>query len=87
MTREQPTDDRVTEDEISVLLYTTQYNQDGTPEHVTIALKPKLGETVVQLAQRGLSSRPPFDPEGSIERAHMDRMEIRLIAKTRPRIL
>ena len=71
-------EDRVTEDEISILRRRTTYDQHTGAEHETIAFKPEPGETVAELAQRVLT-RPTLSRDGSLERSHKDRIEIRLV--------
>ncbi len=71
-------EDRVTEDEISVVLRRTHYDQQTGAVHETIAFKPEPGETVAELAQRILT-RPGLSQDGSLDRSHKNRVEIRLI--------
>lgn len=68
-------DDKITEDEISVLLKRTNGEEDQT-----IAIKPVPGETVAELAQRVLTT-PAIgldSAEGDFRRLYSQRLEIRL---------
>lgn len=73
--------DRVTEDEISILLRRTRSTRTGE-EHETIAFKPLPGETVAELAQRVLTT-PSLtldrDADPRRERHYQQTMEVRLI--------
>lgn len=73
-------EERVTEDEISVVLRRTHYDQQTGAVHETIAFKPEPGETVAELAQRILT-RPGFSGEGTLSRSYTNRAEIRLIVQ------
>ncbi len=68
--------DRVTEDEISVILHRIRSTPTGEVNE-TVAFKPELGETMAAFTQRVLAPSHPF-MEG-LMRSHTNRMEVRLI--------
>ena len=73
-------EDRITEDEISVLLKRTRSTPESE-ERQTIAFKPQPGETVAELVQRVLTT-PKLSlesAEGEFHRQYSQRMEIRLV--------
>ena len=74
--------DRITEDEISVLLKHTR-RAERSEEQITTAYKPEPGETVTDLVRRLLTINIPFR-DGEFDRLPDRVVELRVIERPSP---